>query len=162
MNTIKYSLRLFYRIVSFLKIINVQKYFGLYIEQIILHCVYFFSPLWIPGAIFESYGDTGQVFIGWACPAYCRVPVVPETLLQTQVFSHLKFQKVSFGDSISSVEKSSKLPWKSLSQGLHRPPHTFLGQIEGSVSPGVTELIYHCIPHGWGHGKQRRLSKIMY
>lgn len=68
MNKIKYSLLLVYMLVSFLKnsvkIINVQKYFGLYIEQIIIHCVSFFHfPEYLVGHL-RVMGTQGRFSLG--------------------------------------------------------------------------------------------------
>lgn len=157
MNKTKYSL-LVYMLVSFLKnsvkIRNVQKILWV-VHRTDNHTLRsFFSPPWIPGGTFESYGDTGQVFITWACPAYCRAPGVPGTLLQTLVSPPRNSRKSASGTVSALLRTVLNCHGKAFQRAcivlltLSILRGSFLGQIEGSVSPGMTELIYHCIPRG--------------
>lgn len=117
-----------------------KKYFGLYIEQIIIHCVSFYSPPWIPGGTFESYGDTGQVFIGWAVLHIAEHLVYLEPFCK-HWFLFPEFQKVTSGTVSALLRTVLNCHGKAFQRAcivlltLSILCGSFLGQIEGSMRP---------------------------
>lgn len=164
MNKTKYSLPLVYMPVSFLKnsvkIKNVQKILWVVhrTDNHKLFLFFFFCfPEYLVGHLIVM-GTQGRFSL---CGPVLNIAEHRAYLEPFTSYSPQNSRKSPLGAVSSLLRTAMEKPFTGLFIFLPHTWHTvwalllgsFLWWIEGSVSPGMTGLIYHCIPHAWGHAK---------
>lgn len=114
--------------------------------------------------------DRRPFFIVWAFPAHYRTSCISEVLQKvlvtfpiSEISPHSSKKKITLEDNAHPIENYHVRVFKGLCilllysiLGITCSLALVLWQIEGSTSPGMVGLIYHCIPHVWGNGKHAK------